>query len=1518
MISLSSLNKSLLAVAIASSFLAGCNDDLATNNTQTPDTGKPPTETIPPTDIVPPTETIPPTDIIPPTTYTASLFASGKVITGDVDCNGTSLTKGTFDVSQGTSFTCSLGSVTLGDFTAPFPQESQSKALTASANPPANDDNKTLSFELTKDGNQNAAKILQSINSCESDDKICLQEIDSYDIEDVYQHLDDNDAVDAYFAAKEEKATDEVGKAPSSHVDNTVVPAVDPAANNDLNSNFVSANAEASHAYKPSTEAQVLTRSKLTDSKGTPIAGMSFFSAHSSGMTDENGEFEYKWGDTISFGIDTFEFGKVTGNQVDYKLTDVTDNPVTKENIQALVERYATNQGSSYQITDNIHQTFAKYPNVINELINLALPNGERLEGSPFSLPNEFEAQFSNGLTADIDSELRVAGTVAPIMYRAYSAPVPEALSIDSSGKYVTNTLHKLFANVSSFHVFNDNGSFYSSTGYTRGMRALNISNEAFPIMMPRTDINHTIPFGLQQAWTREGKPYIAEYNDIPMPKIPLVSKDNATYGFPFVTAGSIGKGKVVFMGNAMYPSILSCPDNYWANSKLQIDSAAKTCTATAVENQKHNDNGDMKRFFANLFEWFNNGESTAGINVATNIGTAYAAYHNGGYNGIHLGREYSFFISSEYGLGSVTPLTTGGFTGLSAENTPILILQAYPPKSLPDGQSNRLLADLDNPNLSQDDITALIKYINDGGNVLFMDAIQTTNPEPIGRLADAAGVMLGGQNVTPTNQTFCGSSYYCQSPYPNPHVKGQKDMVVLERFPDKDGKQPFVVQQDGSVEWTDEKAKLEIPTYQAPKLDSQGNPELDSNGQPVMVEKQARIFVETPQERDAAIAELQHAFEGTPVCSNAYEYEFNCIETRSGDGMTDRGSYGRSDFDRYPVSKDVIESMVKAANLGSNFTALYNHEIYYRTQGKQGQRLSTAALNQAYDNLAVWMWNDNPYRYETNVQDELGFKQAVQFLNCYTDGQHQVNAGEANCPVDLKASLVANKMIHGSGELSDQLNPSYPLNYMEKPLTRIMLGRSYWDHQIVVDTTQYPGRTTGVGSSATATIETGGNAVTYSAGNNQSTGLWAPQLQQVTVSGGVEATITVMMADDLTGKPKHEVSLKRPPRMQTSYHYDGSSLNFTAPYGGLIYIKPKVKGSGEQTFNFNGVEQAAWWKDGHWVNTPSSAQAPIAEVDTGSFIYTTAVHNLSDTDLDQFAKDMNRFADAASDFYGRDEVVEGGKHRRFTYSGLKGFRHRFVNDVQISIGAAHSGYPVMNTGFNASRNTVPTNAVDDWLIWHEVGHNLASAPFVAEGSTEVTNNLLALYMQELEGRNANPQMDRISADIRKAPMWLGSNRGHAWANGDAGMRLVMFGQLKIWAKNHFSLDNWYASSDEKPAIYGKDAGWNMIKLMHRKARGDVQGDTLQGRNGINYCSPKDTRLSGGNLMMVCSSYVSGYDLSDFFQQWNVGETSMTNPDGSKVYGGGIDAKGLEKLAELNLKKPSSNPLNVNSLSYSN
>jgi len=52
-------------------------------------------------------------------------------------------------------------------------------------------------------------------------------------------------------------------------------------------------------------------------------------------------------------------------------------------------------------------------------------------------------------------------------------------------------------------------------------------------------------------------------------------------------------------------------------------------------------------------------------------------------------------------------------------------------------------------------------------------------------------------------------------------------------------------------------------------------------------------------------------------------------------------------------------------------------------------------------------------------------------------------------------------------------------------------------------------------------------------------------------------------------------------------------------------------------------------------------------------------------------------------------------------------------------------------SSFSPNSTTLPTTPLNDWLIWHEVGHNAAETPLTVPGATEVANNVLALYMQD-------------------------------------------------------------------------------------------------------------------------------------------------------------------------------------------
>ncbi|MGL4449475.1 MAG: M60 family peptidase N-terminal accessory domain-containing protein, partial [Shewanella sp.] len=358
-----------------------------------------------------------------------------------------------------------------------------------------------------------------------------------------------------------------------------------------------------------------------------------------------------------------------------------------------------------------------------------------------------------------------------------------------------------------------------------------------------------------------------------------------------------------------------------------------------------------------------------------------------------------------------------------------------------------------------------------------------------------------------------------------------------------------------GSLTWA-KLPKVSVATYEA------------TNSAGALVSVPAHKQVSNATEQANAIAEIQAAFPDAPVCVDSYEYEVGCIEVREGHQMVTDGTYQRTHFTRLPMDSAVLSAMVQAANVGENMEKMFAHELYYRTKGKEGHRLALTELQQTYDNLSVWLWNNEAYRYDASIADELGFETAVGYLNCYSNDQH---GGAALCPSELRTTLEGKGFLAANGEL----NPSYPLNYQEKPLTRLMLGRSYWDQEIKVDTTAYPGRPQGSATTGAVSLKTYHKPVAGTVSNMQSTGFWAPQHGSVTLSGGAKATVSVALIDDLTGREQHETALKRPPRVQKNFTYDGQSLTFSVPYGGLIYITPVAQSTdvnAEATYQLSGV----------------------------------------------------------------------------------------------------------------------------------------------------------------------------------------------------------------------------------------------------------------------------------------------------------------------------------------------------------
>ncbi|PSU23294.1 Accessory colonization factor AcfD [Photobacterium kishitanii] len=1307
----------------------------------------------------------------------------------------------------------------------------------------------------------------------------------------------------ALISDKLEESTETDSK-PSTHEPESQ-PVVTPGASNDLNSGFVSASAEQNLGYQPTKV--ILTEGFLRDLDGQPIVGVDYYSPSGRGQTDAEGKFSFSWGESVAFGIDTFELGELKANKTQFTVTDLAEGHAGR-NIARLLQRYS-DATDHIQISDRVHNVFAQYPNVINEALNIELSESVQLDNGTGQLKpvaGEFEKQFESGLAQQIDSEICGETCKSNLLFSPLSFPrtatVPEQniqADINKLWGAGADAVKDGWMPVNKFHVFTDSTWFYGSSGGARGQSAINISNRAFPILMARNDNNYWIKFGDKKAWDEKSLAYITEAPSKVMPE--NVGAETATFNLPFISIGELGAGKVMMVGNNRYNSILVCPDSYSWNDGVDNNGVCWQ------RKDRVNDSEDMGNFFTNTFRYLLGDSyisSTAPVTVGTNISHVYFRQA-----GQHIGRSAEFKADKRFNL-NIEQVTD--FNSIDPETMPLVILNGYEFNTITSGYTVPTVADISKPKLTEQDVSGLLSYVERGGNILIMESIASQPKDDFARLLDGAGLALNGHSVISN-----GPSYG----YPD-RVRAQREhgFWVIERYESsKDEvsgqiKPPYTIK-DGIVIWDfitankpDDKPKLEV----AKKVIT------NDKGENETVVAFIDTYNKTPSEIDAEKQKLMAVFGYQECRLSDYHYEVNCLEYRPGTGIAIDGGMHTPRYQELDLNEATAKAMVKAADLGTNIERLYQHELYFRTKGHQGERLNSVDLNRIYQNMTVWLWNDLDYRYESGINnDELGFKRFTEFLNCYGDKAPSQTA----CSAELGQSLVDNNMIYGANsdanaDYQGWMNPSYPLNYMEKPLTRLMLGRSYFDLDIKADIRQYPGEAKG-SSSANVDVDLANNTVAWYAGNRQSTGQWAVAHQPFTISvtgNSNPVTITVALADDLTGREKHELGLQRPPRVSKSFTLPaGGSETFTAPYGGLIYVSGNE--TGNVSVSLNGTVDAPWYKDSVWVN-PQNSMAPIGEIESDSFIYTAAAKNLQASNYggnpQQFAQELDIFAEDLNDFYARDEINgEGtGRHKKVTDTTLPNNKHHVVNDVAISIGAAHSGYPVMNISFDTNSSDIKMSPLNSWLLWHEVGHNAAEAPFSVEGSTEVTNNILALYMQD----KYLGKMARVEQDIRMAPAFVNLESPYAWAAGGNGERLVMFAQLKEWAETEFDITK--AITGKLPSYYVTDIdgmkGWNLFKLMHRLTRGGLE-DNMQ-LPTPNACQSTQG-LSKGDQLMVCASYAAQTDLSGFFSAWSPGSKAYMIPGVTKPsYEGGVTDAGRAAVKALKLDMPKRDPLQINSV----
>ncbi len=175
---------------------------------------------------------------------------------------------------------------------------------------------------------------------------------------------------------------------------------------------------------------------------------------------------------------------------------------------------------------------------------------------------------------------------------------------------------------------------------------------------------------------------------------------------------------------------------------------------------------------------------------------------------------------------------------------------------------------------------------------------------------------------------------------------------------------------------------------------------------------------------------------------------------------------------------------------------------------------------------------------------------------------------------------------------------------------------------------------------------------------------------------------------------------------------------------GGLIYIdvpggsasstiEVTIKNAVEAPFYQLGVTTTAQWKSSN-----RRRPGPWAELAGKNVIFTVPsalVHTLDDphailTLWDQIVAAQDGFVSLP-----RRERPE-----------------RIVADAEISAGYMHSGYPIMipiDDSIKLGLNPARLRREGAWGLFHELGHNHQSGDWTFDGTGEVTNNLIVLYI---------------------------------------------------------------------------------------------------------------------------------------------------------------------------------------------
>ena len=1206
--------------------------------------------------------------------------------------------------------------------------------------------------------------------------------------------------------------------------------------------------------------------STITILKGTlqtvegAVKGMNFRSGAQSGTTDENGTFYYEDGKKIRFSIGMMEFSetlaKASMSPLDMVESVSFDHPKPRNIVNVLTMFDSILDDTKVTIDKAVVDGIEKY----RAPIDLNLPDGQANEELNISASeNEFLAQFNQfEICADMMEDInasREASRTTSSLRRSFKTVTSSGMDSLKDLQVSANPFKQvaeIYENVKTFHIFRglfEWNKLDASTVLVNGQNGI-------PIFSARADKDpKDVDYPIRYNKT------ISRY----MPVLPpasvadqyapedLGNKETAVYNAPMVSAGTIGKGRILAMSGYTYASILVNPRNYSNNGRNS-------------NRTDEPDDSDMENFFHNVFRWLSQGQydqNGTAINIATN--KEYAIFTSvGGWS--WATDRTTFTIHSNFNVNQVQ-ITDSDFENLDPETTPILILEEFARHSRESIQKSYLDIVQDLPNL--------LKYVRNGGSILIMESFAYPENAPktvMESLLDKAGLYVirnarNGVWFLPKHNQVGGVHQYDMC------VQDFVGLTQLERKVGLTTYEDLALTKDGLIEQI--KAKLGDSGWEGGldetlKMRERIVYKLGTDDNKTFVESDCLVTVQDSNGSNVTVQSQLVKGDSIPGDSDTW-YKYDA-------------------YVKIPVDLNFVEAQ---GDVGGKMNTLLAHE-------DGTEPMKKVDVQREYTNMYALLMNDANFTGEK-------FESLNTLLDLYKD----VNSSKVN----------------NDGEFDSYFrwfDTRRILNYRNQPVTRIMLERAFYDPQLKYDPTQFPGRVT-AGNTETATIFLK-KITTFSkwyARNMQSTGLFAPAHQPVTITvpDGVDFTklqLQIGVGDNISGLIKHEIVLKRPPRMVKKWNFTSNSLTVTHPYGGLIYLTSHDRNPETETatFTFDNVERAILFKLGETTSsdwdTMKTLLAPKAELQTKHYILTVAKENLANLTFDEvedIARGYDEVAVNSNDFYGYDrncsaDISEWTNNTPPTCDMRQAYRHREVFDPHISIGAGHSGYPIMVMTWNPTSQSFPQNPRNSWLLWHEMGHNTVEKWLNVSGATEVANNVMCMYQQHKFGQTyrTNQRMPNSQLIV---------NKSQSYGDGGAFGRLLMFAQIPMWVgENHMTEfhnanPKYFETNGTAKSEFGflDNSIWDIYKIMHRETR--ENNSTAEYRYSA--CA-SNSNLTTSENFGTCVSSILQLDLTSFLNDWEIATIGAGVIDGVSVYdsSGGFGTTGESAISDMNLPQPSS------------